>query len=111
AVVFVYCLYRPLRPTRSTLFPYTTLFRSKRNATVYECDLIEQYAEPKGIRTVLRGNITINGKQWIDKKGSKRYDRIGLPRSVRRSEEHTSELQSRGQLVCRLLLEQKKDRR
>src|SRR5437870_13805407 len=65
------------RPPRSTLFPYTTLFRS--------------YAAPE----VVAG-----------RRGDARSDIYGL--GVTRSEEHTSELQSRGHLVCRLLLEKKK---
>src|SRR5215510_15573733 len=72
------------RPPRSTLFPYTTLFRSLA---------------------------------W--RPASKRRSRSAKPRqrwaravsSAHRSEEHTSELQSRGHLVCRLLLEKKKKRR
>src|SRR5580765_8780582 len=65
------------RPPRSTLFPYTTLFRSPRDARGYRCSAY--------IRTP--------------------------PRSLRRSEEHTSELQSPVHLVCRLLLEKKNRRR
>src|SRR5689334_24169276 len=66
------------RPPRSTLFPYTTLFRSP--------DHRERGQEP-----VLQGRLA---------------ERLGRP--VRRSEEHTSELQSQFHLVCRLLLEKKK---
>src|SRR5256885_3460638 len=64
------------RPPRSTLFPYTTLFRSPV--------LPEHHCSMRGEH--------------------------GFPASVRRSEEHTSELQSPCNLVCRLLLEKKKDR-
>src|SRR5690625_7975716 len=64
------------RPPRSTLFPYTTLFRSRCSSTAPTC-APRAPASPK---------------------------RSGRPRS----EEHTSELQSRGHLVCRLLLEKKK---
>src|SRR3712207_7839704 len=67
------------RPPRSTLFPYTTLFRSK-----------DRHGERLG-----RANACSQ-------------DGPGPPRSARRSEEHTSELQSRQYLVCRLLLEKKK---
>src|SRR3712207_7362799 len=96
------------RPPRSTLFPYTTLFRSdgspienvildQRGAggTVYS---LHEYAQPGGYDAIL----TI-------------FDAAGnaVSRTVRkeiwgRSEEHTSELQSRQYLVCRLLLEKKK---
>src|SRR2546430_11846505 len=97
------------RPPRSTLFPYTTLFRS--HAVVHEADDLR-----RGIRAV------------VDERD--RLGRIECPRpgqaSVRdvvraaprreaageaRSEEHTSELQSQSNLVCRLLLEKKKTSR
>src|SRR5438067_6195261 len=73
------------RPPRSTLFPYTTLFRS----------------DVKGCHSAL-----LQGEA-----GEKRFGRRahGLGRDARRSEEHTSELQSRFDLVCRLLLEKKKE--
>src|SRR3712207_9371828 len=85
------------RPPRSTLFPYTTLFRS--DAVILEGD--------HGIdhRDVLENQKVEHG--WND-------NQIQLPVSsktlarVLRSEEHTSELQSRQYLVCRLLLEKKK---
>src|SRR2546427_7725469 len=64
------------RPPRSTLFPYTTLFRSRARGRVWACGVLVPKAER-------------------------------LTRS-RRSEEHTSELQSQSNLVCRLLLEKKK---
>src|SRR3712207_8740555 len=77
------------RPPRSTLFPYTTLFRSKRTAIVFPA---RDVASAAGTRSI-RPYYTINN---------------GL--SIRsRSEEHTSELQSRQYLVCRLLLEKKKN--
>src|SRR2546421_8037219 len=74
------------RPPRSTLFPYTTLFRSSRRAF----GLVRISAIVLG--PALRGQ----GRQRAD---------AGVPS---RSEEHTSELQSRSDLVCRLLLEKKK---
>src|SRR5437660_2172926 len=67
------------RPPRSTLFPYTTLFRSSVSAT----------------RRVRAGSRSTRSP----------------PMPTRRSEEHTSELQSRGHLVCRLLLEKKKKKK
>src|SRR2546421_4563387 len=73
------------RPPRSTLFPYTTLFRSGK------------FAFPVFVR------------QGSDRIGRLHHDREGRARPVR-SEEHTSELQSRSDLVCRLLLEKKKTR-
>src|SRR5258707_2863758 len=78
------------RPPRSTLFPYTTLFRSLPRA----CDI---WLGP-----------TSSGHD-SDRSSSPGY-RDPCPRGPRRSEEHTSELQSRQYLVCRLLLEKKKDR-
>src|SRR5690554_6994052 len=83
------------RPPRSTLFPYTTLFRSHlicggSTADQIENDLVELHF--LGLENVLalRGDPAA---------GTKRF--------VPRSEEHTSELQSRPHLVCRLLLEKK----
>src|SRR5215216_7628187 len=84
-VVFFFLMIR--RPPRSTLFPYTTLFRSsnrarrqrERHAAVFGCAL---------------------------RAGDRR-----LPGGARRSEEHTSELQSPDHLVCRLLLEKKKKKK
>src|SRR5258707_3338632 len=71
------------RPPRSTLFPYTTLFRSSFAAIA---------------TASLASSISSSGRDAL----------LGTPRSASRSEEHTSELQSRQYLVCRLLLEKKK---
>src|SRR2546422_5632835 len=76
------------RPPRSTLFPYTTLFRS----------II--VVPTKGKRT-LRTTFSL--------RRSDPFSSSGLPHRPTRSEEHTSELQSRLHLVCRLLLEKKKN--
>src|SRR3712207_8956928 len=78
------------RPPRSTLFPYTTLFRS----------LSDQGSTVKGIAE-LRGTV----EKVVDALAGKRG---GVQVLADRSEEHTSELQSRQYLVCRLLLEKKK---
>src|SRR2546425_4270078 len=78
------------RPPRSTLFPYTTLFRSLREAT------LESVRGQMGI--VFQDNVLLNFSV-------RENIRLG-----KRSEEHTSELQSLAYLVCRLLLE-KKNRR
>src|SRR3712207_8971298 len=90
------------RPPRSTLFPYTTLFRSRlrgrgvddlpgadAQAVTHQCKLVGQrdVDRPERVLVQLRG--------------------LGDPGAAR-SEEHTSELQSRQYLVCRLLLEKKK---
>src|SRR3712207_8264187 len=81
------------RPPRSTLFPYTTLFRSKFCAG--ETD-ISDASRP----------IKPEEKAICDKKGIK-FGEVQVANDGLRSEEHTSELQSRQYLVCRLLLEKK----
>src|SRR5260370_28663296 len=94
------------RPPRSTLFPYTTLFRSKDNDTLMRAvqEMTEYFA----------GHIEHRKKHPTDDLIStlmNARDRNGQPLSDGRSEEHTSELQSHLNLVCRLLLEKKnKDR-
>src|SRR3712207_8068116 len=92
-VIFFFLMIR--RPPRSTLFPYTTLFRSSRAPSVRytTADSIEWPLGKLYVRTVVACE-TISGRG--------RENRI-----FRRSEEHTSELQSRQYLVCRLLLEKK----
>src|SRR2546427_8842553 len=77
------------RPPRSTLFPYTTLFRSRRDTS---------RSRPCGPETGL-------GKVRITRGGAT------STATMQRSEEHTSELQSQSNLVCRLLLEKKNDTR
>src|SRR3712207_6930097 len=84
------------RPPRSTLFPYTTLFRSPAR----QPGLALPRAEGPHGRLPLPPGIRPGGRQG----GSHRGDRGGRGG---RSEEHTSELQSRQYLVCRLLLEKK----
>src|SRR2546422_7709536 len=94
------------RPPRSTLFPYTTLFRSRPDGAVENLKFIEgghsgvTLNAPKGL--AIRGDTL-----WVaDIDVVRAFDaRTG---AARRSEEHTSELQSRLHLVCRLLLEKKK---
>src|SRR5260370_32527404 len=83
------------RPPRSTLFPYTTLFRS-----------IDEGAGRKGITGLRYGVESWPHLVMIDREG-KNVDLGG--RRIIRSEEHTSELQSHLNLVCRLLLEKKKN--
>src|SRR3712207_8762698 len=90
------------RPPRSTLFPYTTLFRSLygfrfRDGTGQDGD--GQIRRP-GFAALLRGRPALPPSVLISRRG---YFCAFL-----RSEEHTSELQSRQYLVCRLLLEKKK---
>src|SRR5438067_9996208 len=87
------------RPPRSTLFPYTTLFRSQLRAPArgraVHWRAARERALGEGARDEPRAAADIGGARI-------------RPRAVRRSEEHTSELQSRFELVCRLLLEKKK---
>src|SRR5688572_31731752 len=82
------------RPPRSTLFPYTTLFRSalvQENRCHYEPLQLSPRVVPAPYRRV--------------------YRRRSRHREILRSEEHTSELQSQSNLVCRLLLEKKKKKK
>src|SRR2546430_7578260 len=86
------------RPPRSTLFPYTTLFRSLSSSNEVRSSFMKSSAEAslrltKGIRV---GDFEI-------------VSLVGTKETIsKRSEEHTSELQSQSNLVCRLLLEKKK---
>src|SRR5438105_10123847 len=93
-------------PPRSTLFPYTTLFRStssRMGDTKVGCDF--------GIRTEKRACIEWSG-QLPGESATRNYPETNLVGTVTaRSEEHTSELQSRVDLVCRLLLEKKKKKK
>src|SRR5687768_17848836 len=89
------------RPPRSTLFPYTTLFRSCKAANSRTC----RAATWQQIRKQLRVRPD---QQTVDPPPKSNPDpRYVLALLPRRSEEHTSELQSRLHLVCRLLLEKK----
>src|SRR5258706_4146566 len=92
------------RPPRSTLFPYTTLFRSEAadvaltalDTDAARCARLEHNLNRLGLRAeVARADCTRLGEWW---------------NGVARSEEHTSELQSLTNLVCRLLLDKKKKR-
>src|SRR3712207_7517911 len=87
------------RPPRSTLFPYTTLFRSVADAGHHSLVELAPDAE-----TVLR-RIGSGSSGLAD--GGPADARFSEPNGLCRSEEHTSELQSRQYLVCRLLLEKK----
>src|SRR5438093_7085732 len=80
------------RPPRSTLFPYTTLFRSRKSRCAHRA--------PDGLRIV-----GLRGPDACSQRARGPADQAG---GTPRSEEHTSELQSLTNLVCRLLLEKKK---
>src|SRR5688572_31217933 len=96
------------RPPRSTLFPYTTLFRSsgtfhplKSAGRVYT-----------GGASRLSWNESINAEvSSFNTPGNKRPTASTTTAAANRSEEHTSELQSQSNLVCRLLLEKKKEKK
>src|SRR3712207_6971215 len=94
------------RPPRSTLFPYTTLFRSLDDELV-SSPYINYVENPDGIDggtgAQISGGFTIQTAQDLAQ-----ILEIGALPVKLRSEEHTSELQSRQYLVCRLLLEKKK---
>src|SRR5256885_10219519 len=93
------------RPPRSTLFPYTTLFRSQDgNEQVHSSRIAHSAASKR--RLTAYGRV-VAGQRFAQRRRVKAA-RIG--RREQRSEEHTSELQSPCNLVCRLLLE-KKNRR
>src|SRR5205823_12311175 len=99
------------RPPTSTLFPYTTLFRSFRNPSVYCADLLEliTYVRDRVIADVRRLKALYIRLDLCGQPGPIRCGaRLGMLQGQRllvRSEEHTSELQSLAYLVCRLLLE------
>src|SRR3712207_7623779 len=95
------------RPPRSTLFPYTTLFRSPGLALFADSALEDRLDEDEAMARDQRSDLILGGVGTEDL-GRWKADMIKQPRPVKRSEEHTSELQSRQYLVCRLLLEKKK---
>src|SRR3712207_8755807 len=94
------------RPPRSTLFPYTTLFRSRPRGRLGTCGAWLSLDEAEEAPGIGRGGA-------LDVVVEVAVHRLALPLPLDdlRSEEHTSELQSRQYLVCRLLLEKKKKNR
>src|SRR3712207_8935423 len=102
--MFIFFFLMIRRPPRSTLFPYTTLFRSDQDFHPVG-DQGGGRAHPGGdVRQGLFGYL--GGGHFQDLRGAHVADR----QRAERSEEHTSELQSRQYLVCRLLLEKKKQK-
>src|SRR2546430_13605188 len=94
------------RPPRSTLFPYTTLFRSSSHLSLLFLDWLSSPFSSLAYGSTFLGTAIIP-HQWkyfsIQRSSSSKAKII-----IWRSEEHTSELQSQSNLVCRLLLEKKK---
>src|SRR3712207_7721471 len=90
------------RPPRSTLFPYTTLFRS---VSAREREVAMLVADGR-TNAQIAARLQLS-ERTVEKHVSSLLGKLGL--ASRRSEEHTSELQSRQYLVCRLLLEKKKE--
>src|SRR5690606_42140688 len=100
---FYFCFFLMIRPpTLSTLFPYTTLFRSL--ISVFALLL---FASCSSVRVASDYDTSVNFNQY----NSYAFFKPGIDKAEisDRSEEHTSELQSRENLVCRLLLEKKKN--
>src|SRR5690554_7418520 len=93
------------RPPRSTLFPYTTLFRSYTGRSPEDRFIV---CDEKTENSVWWGKIN---KKFEPAKFDALYNRMKVYLTGKRSEEHTSELQSRPHLVCRLLLEKKKKKK
>src|SRR3712207_7285068 len=92
------------RPPRSTLFPYTTLFRSSEATYIFEPSafVLVDHLERSMMQIALEQLI-------LESKLAQYASRFRAMSASHRSEEHTSELQSRQYLVCRLLLEKKKN--
>src|SRR5256885_6279949 len=98
------------RPPRSTLFPYTTLFRSGHQRVAHG-DQHTGLAQHQGLTRALRGPqlAAVGGIESGQRAVGCQHEDAASRDQRRRSEEHTSELQSPCNLVCRLLLEKKKE--
>src|SRR5690349_22536248 len=92
------------QPPRSTLFPYTTLFRSEIKFPTFS--KTANYLQNKA--NFFKNSLPKLFNSDFNFELAERICKTGLEISLNRSEEHTSELQSRRDLVCRLLLEKKK---
>src|SRR5207253_7669397 len=108
-LILMFFFSTPPPPPRSTLFPYTTLFRSAvdRHALQAGDEAVpaedgDEPRHPRGREPDIGPEVVV-----VEAQGAHVLDRLTVE-AVARSEEHTSELQSRGHLVCRLLLEKKK---
>src|SRR5690349_24769321 len=98
---FFFFLLMIRRPPRSTLFPYTTLFRSGSTAARRTARFPANRRPPAPVRPAAAARRKVHADS----------DRDAMSAARARSEEHTSELQSRRDLVCRLLLEKKKKKK
>src|SRR5688572_31035375 len=94
------------RPPRSTLFPYTTLFRSENGPA--EKDVLSVFA---GLRPLAASDDNSQQTKELSRDHKLVVSKSGIITITGRSEEHTSELQSQSNLVCRLLLEKKKKKK
>src|SRR3712207_8059774 len=99
------------RPPKSTLFPYTTLFRSSHGpAALADVPAADEAIPPQRAARFRRAPLRITARPAARRaEGRARAPRARSAGRPARSEEHTSELQSRQYLVCRLLLEKKKN--
>src|SRR2546422_8620170 len=99
------------RPPRSTLFPYTTLFRSKHEPGNIAARSAEDLRSRKSALHRVDDRDEVNDHAQREQRGARALrdpeQALGFRAHSSRSEEHTSELQSRLHLVCRLLLEKK----
>src|SRR3712207_7141636 len=92
------------RPPRSTLFPYTTLFRSlKSSFTIYD------QGDSVRLMTMVARDLDLDAKRYPGRSLAAQVSNLKNELIDERSEEHTSELQSRQYLVCRLLLEKENE--
>src|SRR3712207_6976101 len=96
------------RPPRSTLFPYTTLFRSRRRRGRGAQAEVHAPGALRSFGAAARPGRRGTGTAPTAPPASGPWPEGDVPKGPNRSEEHTSELQSRQYLVCRLLLEKKK---
>src|SRR2546427_4383854 len=97
------------RPPRSTLFPYTTLFRSRLTAICTANSRIFSLTCTPNSRTLMTSWENLMARIQQGQRRPRKQQRLEARVTPERSEEHTSELQSQSNLVCRLLLEKKKE--
>src|SRR5256885_8705713 len=96
------------RPPRSTLFPYTTLFRSEHGQELRQPERRKVQYVAIGLKEFTKPATDAEVEKYYAEHGQE-FEMPKKARAAHRSEEHTSELQSPCNLVCRLLLEKKKN--